>query len=105
MSDEKHTAEPWQVGVGEDNGLPCVDAYDETGHLIELCECWGEVVDKFETEQSRANARRIVACVNACAGIPTEELEAVGRSQSQQDRLQTLEAVAIVLRHKTGETK
>lgn len=27
-------------------------------------------------EKARANARRIVACVNACAGIPTEALEA-----------------------------
>lgn len=28
-------------------------------------------------EQSEANARRIVACVNACSGVPTEVLEGV----------------------------
>ena len=28
-------------------------------------------------DERRANARRIVACVNACAGIPIEDLEAV----------------------------
>ena len=29
----------------------------------------------FECGEYQANARRIVACVNACAGLPTEQLE------------------------------
>lgn len=30
----------------------------------------------WETGQTEVDARRIVACVNACAGVPTETLEA-----------------------------
>ena len=66
----KHTPEPWILGractVVSDTPVPGMGGSDAVeyygGHLI------GEsIVD--------ANARRIVACVNACAGLPTEQLE------------------------------
>ena len=66
----EHTKEPWCIGragsivaddpVPEMSGSDAVEYYG--GHLI--CE---SVVDR--------NARRIVVCVNACAGIPTDDLE------------------------------
>jgi len=59
--DQKHTKEPWSVG--DNNGFTCV--YAETD---------GEVCSGFYG--STSNAARIVACVNACANIPTEALEA-----------------------------
>lgn len=71
-----HTPGPWKVGESADNGLPCVDGIDQKdGSLFEICEVWGEERDISITEMSIANARRIVACVNACDGIPTEKLE------------------------------
>lgn len=55
----EHTRGPWRVGKGLDDGL----ILDATGAMI-TTDC--------ETAEI---ARRIVACVNACAGISTEELE------------------------------
>lgn len=79
MSEQKHTPEPWRVECDEyDDGndgcqaraWPTVWAGD-----IELIGAEG-----FYSELGRdfdiANARRIVACVNACAGLSTEILEA-----------------------------
>ena len=88
MSGDKHTPEPWDIGVSADNGLPCVDKVGSV--FVEICECWGEVDDKEETEQSQANARRIVACINACAGIPTEDLEDAAGEETQWQRLELL---------------
>lgn len=84
----EHTREPWRVGkcsasmgvvvsdepVPEINGSDAVDYYG--GHLV------AESV-------TPANARRIVACVNACAGISTEELErgVIKESMDMVDRL------------------
>ena len=64
-----HTPEPWQVSAG---------SQDYTG----LCN-----KDKsIGTGISQVDARRIVACVNACAGIPTESLES-GRLEEMRDSL------------------
>ncbi len=55
MTEQKHTPEPWHApGIGE--------VCDESGR------CIGIMIDY-------ANARRVAACVNACAGIRTEALE------------------------------
>lgn len=61
-----HTKEPWHFGkynpqciMGSDNKLIVSDCYEDR-------------------EKDVANARRIVACVNACAGIDTNELEKYG---------------------------
>lgn len=37
--------------------------------------------------ENEANARRIVACVNACEGLPTETLEAAGLGKGVLDHL------------------
>ena len=69
-----HTQEPWRVGksgavvadykVPEMGGSDDIDYYG--GHLV------GESIIP-------SNASRIVACVNACAGISTETLESAGK--------------------------
>lgn len=67
----KHTAEPWQwldFGAWGDQVIygpdakerPIATAYAERGKRL----------------IARANAQRIVACVNACKGVPTAILEA-----------------------------
>lgn len=60
MSDKQHTPEPWKhVGQGDIIGAN----NDDT------CAAY------LRADIGDANARRIVACVNACAGIPTDVLE------------------------------
>lgn len=61
MSENKHTPGPWHIGD--------VDTF---GAEIECSE--NALVAKAEEEY---DARRIVACFNACAGIPTDMLEAM----------------------------
>lgn len=63
MSESKHTAEPWQYHRGQ------LFVNEHEGQLV-----IGECNTNFP-ELSVANARRIVACVNSCAGISTENLE------------------------------
>ena len=75
---EQHTPEPWisnglsikqdfqMIGLGPESGqtIACVMGGDKSGpHFVE------------SNTEVEANARRIVACVNACAGIPTDDLE------------------------------
>jgi hypothetical protein len=62
----EHTPEPWSVYEGE-NIHGVLDS--EGKHLAEM---W-----QRKQYNSLANARRIVACVNACEGISTETLEKV----------------------------
>lgn len=57
----KHTKEPWRIGLcgSEVLSVP-IESNDGFVHI---------------TEAHPDDARRIVTCVNACAGIPTHELE------------------------------
>jgi hypothetical protein len=63
MSDTKHTPEPWELKTtaGSDHTL-CTIYSSKAGRGIAR-----HVLPE--------DASRIVACVNACAGIPTEDLE------------------------------
>lgn len=63
----KHTKEPWRTDAP--SGFP--------GDVMAGKEM---IARTTITDQSnaKANARRIVACVNACDGIPTDELERKG---------------------------
>lgn len=70
-TEPKHTPEPWQaIGSRADRAII------SDGRSI--ARVWGAIQpdDRPPHDQADANAARIVACVNACAGIPTEELEA-----------------------------
>lgn len=62
----EHTAEPWKLT--RKNPALSVGLRGETPHLDIGRIFTGSI-------EGVANARRIVACVNACAGLPTEELE------------------------------
>ena len=61
----KHSKGPWYKNrnwlIADANGHPiCVDGFSFGSH---------------STEESQANTRRIVACINACEGFSIEELE------------------------------
>lgn len=74
----QHTPTPWLHNV---EGYPEADIKGANGRII--AHTWNVGASrpksadalKKRAEEDRANARRIVACVNACAGIPTEKLE------------------------------
>lgn len=62
MSEDKHTPEPWAAGP---HNYTIIDP--TTGYLIALT--------RTNNLRRRDDIRRIVACVNACAGIPLDWLE------------------------------
>ena len=57
-----HSPEPWKFSTDVDGR---VNIFVDDGRTVTLCHA------RLRPE----DARRIVACVNACAAIPTEELE------------------------------
>lgn len=68
----KHTPEPWFYHC-QGFSTVYIEARIGGGMLQEIAAC-GPCQDG--TEQQDENARRIVACVNACAGVDTDLLEA-----------------------------
>ena len=106
MSNQQHTPEPWRLGrfsgqasyekVRETCGAMDVVADTDTGPYV-LAGCNINFPD-----DAKANARRIVACVNACAGFTDKELDEVlskggfvemarclGRTGMRSDKLQS----------------
>lgn len=72
-----HTPAKWYV-----NSLPPARwryISDKTGATVAAVAEWkaddGTLIQEFKGTAAQANAKRIVACVNACEGISTEELE------------------------------
>jgi hypothetical protein len=107
MNKQQHTAEPWKVDT---LGGTTVWASEKGGACIADCgtsDLNGHVGRRSVGEE-RANARRIVACVIACAGYTTEELEAQhpaplvtkllnqrDTAEQQRDKLLTASKVAL----------
>ena len=68
MNENKHTPEPWRTA--ERSGFPFhIDDARGESVAVMLAD------DDHDEQRGLDNARRIVACVNACAGIPNEQLE------------------------------
>lgn len=82
----QHTQTPW---VHNTAGYPKADIIGSNGRNI--AHTWNVAASpaktaealKARTAEDRANARHIVACVNACEGITTERLEDLGRPLMQ----------------------
>ena len=72
---EKHVPEPYEIIAGKSSTL----IYSTEGMIAEFSCCDHE-----------ANARRWLACVNACKGLATKELEFVGSRDDDFNRLFTL---------------
>lgn len=77
-----HTPEPWLA----DFSFVCKDTED---FLLTIVD--GQH-SSYDAATKTANAYRIAACVNACAGIPTDELENV-RLNAFPDLLAACEAL------------
>ena len=82
----KHTPEPW---VFDDR--PDIDTNfysdDATGSIIGGCQEY--TFAHRDIEERRANARRIVTCVNACAGMADPAAE-IAELKRQRDELLAL---------------
>jgi len=73
-----HTLEPWRIGGRDGRAWTITDERSTHAAFPVIFGKYGNRIaniDSHEAESGDANARRIVACVNACAGITTEELE------------------------------
>ena len=69
----QHTAEPWELMPhGIIYGGP-MQQYDNGYTKSQIAMTTG--ADFMALGEQQANARRIVACVNICAGISTDDLE------------------------------
>jgi hypothetical protein len=69
-----HTKEPWRVmekGFGNKEHFPTVYATDDELRYICTCQDFCNITPT----DNLANAKRIVACINFCAGLTNEELE------------------------------
>ncbi|WP_279475282.1 hypothetical protein [Aeromonas veronii] len=62
-----YTQGPWKLYRNDQS------VGDARGYAV--CDVWPRGDDGMASEEGKANARRIVACVNACEGIETEALE------------------------------
>lgn len=75
LGEPVHSPEPWEMhDAGTDEPTICGMNGDGSCHQIaELVGCQG-----MSHEHLVACGSRIVACVNACEGIPTEDLQKMG---------------------------
>ena len=89
----EHTKEPW-FEVETESDVIEITNDERNGAIVPIAEVSTGFNGRIGIEQE-ANARRIVACVNACAGIPTEVLEQmpVGPSALEQQRDKLLAAL------------
>ncbi|QHF00529.1 hypothetical protein LCG56_27500 (plasmid) [Pseudomonas cannabina pv. alisalensis] len=101
----EHTKEPWKIGYSPDQCITVI------GTRSDLAWVFNPAAGLKDTSRSHAedeaNARRIVACVNACQGLDTGDLEATGLVSAvgyqlidlakQRDRL--LAALETLLEH------
>jgi hypothetical protein len=86
-----HTQEPWSCATEHADGA-CV--YVTSAERSVFTDEVAVIYAGQSLEVARADARRIVACVNACAGIPTEALESGALAevaQSIDDAIHCLE--------------
>ncbi len=67
----EHSPEPWRSEYGNEEGPD-----DSFGEFYRILAADADTdFDEIVRVGDEADARRIVACVNACRGVPTEALE------------------------------
>ncbi len=82
------TPEPWKVS--DDVPTRIDRAEIQPGGFMENVVPIMSGGNMLGSEEAIANVARIVACVNACAGIPTSDLLAATACTTDQDRLEWL---------------
>ncbi len=99
---EQYTPTPWEVCTTDDGTyIAAVELYKtteknyvhggtyETENAISIASIHAATTKKYypQRPEAEANARRIVACVNACAGFSTDELERAKDLERERDAL------------------
>lgn len=74
MSEQMHTPEPWHVD-GWRGLVQGSRKHEGTHYAVWAADDDTMICPTGLDAESEANARRIVACVNACAGLDTDTLE------------------------------
>lgn len=75
-TDAAHTPAPWKVRANP-NGTLSIDAREPDGTACSPASVNGDATDVECGPVTWANARRIVACVNACEGMNPEAVPAL----------------------------
>lgn len=94
-----YTPEPWTVTENLPSGSYGPSLTIRKDRQIVIASLTGSAL---HNGQAPGNARRIVACVNACAGIPTEALEG-GAVSDAMKALQAMANVQSSRRHPLGQ--
>lgn len=79
-----HTPEPWIV-----NGWIRIESEHEHGFVND-----GWIIGDLDGPDAKENARRIVACVNACKGISTKTLEHANAHREKLNGINTAYEIA-----------
>jgi hypothetical protein len=92
MNQIKHAPEPWKMTDADDTDVCIFAANDNWLANVGINVFNGSIADEhlqFLFDMDKANARRVVACVNACEGVTNEVLELfeLGKVISQRDEL------------------
>lgn len=74
---DKHTKEPWKA-IFDANNPEGIQWGITDQYGLWICDCFDNA-NLLADHSSEINARRIAACVNACKGYRTDDLEYVGR--------------------------
>ena len=72
----EHTKEPWYASETDDGLIEIVNDERTAGEFVSIADVTTGFDGPIGVEQE-ANARRIVAAVNACEGMDTESLESI----------------------------
>lgn len=84
-----HSPEPWQVERNHADKVFGIMSPEVAKHDLDLvCQI-----------DSEADAERIVACVNACQGIPVETLESIARGTSYLKPTPIMDEYETIRRH------
>lgn len=81
----EHTKEPWGAMDVRPGGVERITIIGEEGQVI--CRVENMVSGRSINAEDEANARRIVACVNVCAGIDTNTLETAAADKKRWGRM------------------
>lgn len=82
-----HTPEPWVIHRYDHPQLmhARISTVGEFGESITIAQVCTIALQNYEI--SEANAARIVACVNSCAGFSNEELETLGHFKAMHETI------------------
>jgi hypothetical protein len=105
----KHTPAPWCIGDIQAKRYPGypgesfeagihVGDKPNRGNCLAIVYSGGDGALRNSMNDIEANARRIVACVNACEGIPTEALECQSKKQITPTMIGMIEEMALLLK-------